>query len=145
MRELAVIAAAVSLFLFTPALCQQTPAPAWINVVISAPVASSEKTASFIERSTAGFLNDACQPSDLDGIQVLSVQTGHNEVFHLHVFCRQDKAASTRYKVTMLSVPNHLVDQTAKAVLGKPKIRLGPLYLGATGEPDAILLIEKMQ
>lgn len=42
-------------------------------------------------------------------------------------------------------VPNHKVNETAKALLGKPKIHVGPLYLGATGEPDGILLIEKTQ
>jgi hypothetical protein len=146
-RKLAfVTAVAISLSITgTHSSCQQNPAPAWLNIVISAPVLPSQSVESFIDLGTGSFLNDTCQPSALDGLQFLSVQTGHNEVFHLHVYCRQDKAASARYKVTMLPVPNHKVDETAKAVLGKPKVRLGPLYLGATGEPDAILLIEKTQ
>jgi hypothetical protein len=146
-RKLASVAAvAVSLFI-TAARSggQQNPAPTWLTIVISAPVAPSQGIESFIGPSTESFINDTCQPSGLDGIQVLSVQTGHNEVFHLHVYCRQDKAASAHYKVTMVPVPDHKVDDTAKTMLGKPSFRVGPLYLGATGEPDAIVLIEKTQ
>jgi hypothetical protein len=146
-RKLASIAAvAISLFInATRSSGQQTPTPAWLNIVISAPVVPNQGVEGFIDLSTESFINDTCQPSGLDGIQVLSVQTGHNEVFHLHVYCRQDKATSTHYKVAMVPVPNHKVDETAKTVLGRPNFRVGPLYLGATGEADAILLIEKTQ
>jgi hypothetical protein len=145
LRKLASITAvAISLFITaTGSSGQQNPT--WLTIVISAPVAPSQGIESFINLSTESFINDTCQPAGLDGIQVLSVQTGHNEVFHLHVYCRQDNAASAHYKVTMVPVPNHKVNETAKALLGKAKIRVGPLYLGATGEPDGILLIEKTQ
>jgi hypothetical protein len=144
-RKLASIAVlAISLFLAARRSDgQQNPAPAWLTIVISAPVASTQSVQGFISSSTESFINDTCQPSELDGIQVLSVQIGHNEVFHLHVYCRQDNAAAAHYKVTMVPVPNHTVNETAKLLLGKAKMRVGPLYLGATGEPDSILLIEK--
>lgn len=124
---------------------QKNPAPMWVSIVISSPVALHQAIESLITLSTENFINDTCQPSDLNGIQVLSVQTGHNEVFHLHVYCRLDKTPSAHYKVTMLAVPNHKVDETARTVFGKPNVRIGPLYLGSTGQPDAILLIEKTQ
>lgn len=103
MRKLAPITAvAISLFITaTGSSGQQNPT--WLTIVISAPVAPSQGIESFINLSTESFINDTCQPSGLDGIQVLSVQTGHNEVFHLHVYCRQDNAASAHYKVTMVS------------------------------------------
>lgn len=147
MRKLASITAvAVSLLITsTSSGAQQTPTSAWLTIVISAPVVPDQAVESFINPSTESFLNDTCEPSGLDGIQILSVQTGHNEVFHLHVYCRKDKATSAHYKVTMVSVPNHKVDATAKTVFGKPNLRVGPLYLGPTGEPDAIVVIEKTQ
>jgi hypothetical protein len=145
MRKLAsIIAVAISIFI-TAGHSSGQQNPAWLTIVISAPVAPAQGAGSFINLSTESFINDTCQPSGLDGIQVLSVQTGHNEVFHLHVFCRQDNASSAHYKVTMVPIPNHKVNETAKSLLGRANIRLGPLYLGATGEPDGILLIEKTQ
>jgi hypothetical protein len=147
MRKLASIAA-VALSLFATAARssgQQNSAPAWLTLVISAPVVPNQGVESLINPSTQSFLNNTCQPSGLDGIQVLSVQTGHNEVLHLHLYCRQGKATSAHYNVTMIPVPNHKVDETAKTVFEKPNVRIGPLYLGPTGEPDAILLIEKTQ
>lgn len=147
MRKIASILAVAILLFITPtrSSSQQNPASAWLTIVISAPAGPNQGIQSFINPSTESFINDTCQPSDLDGIQLLSVQTGHNEAFHLHVYCRQDKAASVHYKVTLVPVPNHKVDETAKTMFEKPKVRVGPLYLGPTGEPDAILLIEKMQ
>jgi hypothetical protein len=146
-RKLASILAVAILLFITPtrSSSQQNPAPTWLTIVISAPVVPNQGVQSFIKPSTESFINDTCQPSGLDGIQVLSVQTGHNEVFHLHVYCRQDKATSAHYKVTLVPVPNHKVDETAKTMFEKPNVRVGPLFLGPPGEPDAILLIEKMQ
>jgi hypothetical protein len=145
-RRLASIAAlAISLFIPATRSSGQQGPHAWLNIVISVPMAPNQSVESFIDLGAENFINDTCQPSGLDGIHVLSVQTGHNEVFHLHVYCRLDKASSVHYKVTMLPVPNHKVDETAKTMIGKPNVRVGPLYLGSTGEPDAILLIEKTQ
>lgn len=146
MRNLTLTSAlAVSLCIACTRSGGQTPAPVWISIVISASAAPDDGVESFINRSAESFINGTCQPSALDGLQSLSVQTGHNEDFHLHLYCRQDKAAIAHYKVSMIPVSNHRVDESAKTVIGRPNVRVGPLYLGPTGEPDAILLIEKTQ
>jgi hypothetical protein len=147
MRKLSSITVVtISLFIVaTHSSGQQNRPPAWLNLVISAPVAPNQNVESVINPGAESFINDTCQPSGLDGIQVLSVQTGHNEVFHLHVYCRQDKAVSTHYKVSMVPVPDHKVDETAKTLIGRLNVRVGPLYLGPTDQPDALILIEKTQ
>lgn len=147
MRRLASIVVATA-SLFIPSARsggQQNSAAAWLSIVVSAPVGPTLGIEVAVRARAEHFLNDTCRPSGLEGIQLLSVQTGHDEVFHLHIYCRQDMAASADYKVSMISVPDHKVDATTKAVLAKPNLHIGPLFLGATGEPDAIVLIEKAQ
>lgn len=141
-----ITAVALTLFITTAGSSgQQTPTHVWLNLMISAPVASTQSTESLLKLGAESFINYTCQPSGLDGIHVLSVQTGHNEVFHLHVFCRQDRAGSVHYKTSLIPVPNHKVDETAKTIIDRPDVRVGPLYLGSTGEADGIFVIEKQQ
>ena len=135
---------AITLGLTVPrSSAQEDVASQWLNLVISIPSASSRGVDKFFSLSVEHFINQTCQPSDLTGIQVLSVQTDHNESFHLHIFCRHDKATTAHYKVSWVSIPSHLVDKTVRSVVGKPNAPIGLLYLGSTDDSDAILLIEK--
>lgn len=135
MRKLVYIAAlAVPFFInVIPASSQQNPA--WLTKEFSGKSLSVENVES--------FLNNTCQTSGLDGIQLLAVQGGHNQVFNLHVYCRQDKAASAHYKITMAPIPNRNPDAAVNAVLTNPNVRVGPFYFGKDGEPDAFVLVEK--
>lgn len=89
------------------------------------------------------FLNSQCQPSGLDGIQVLAVQKGHGSAYNVHVFCRQDRSVAARYKVTMTTFAMGKVDDAIRVALANPNVRIGPFYFGKEGEPDGFLLIEK--
>jgi hypothetical protein len=135
MRKLAFITPlAISLFITAPhASGQQNPT--WLNKEFLAPVVPVQ--------SVESFINDSCGPSGLDGIQVLSIQAGHNENIHLHIYCRQDKVASGHYKITMVPDPNRNLDEVVMPVVGNTKFRVGTFYLGRTSEPNAVLLIEK--
>ena len=90
------------------------------------------------------FLNVTCQPSDLDGIQLIGVQKGHGEVLHLHVYCRHDKDASVHYKVSRPTEARGQVDANVQKYLGHAKVRIGPFWFGAENE-DGFFLIEKLR
>jgi metallo-beta-lactamase class B len=87
------------------------------------------------------FLNDECQPSSLEGIQLLAVQKDHGSPFNLHVYCRPDGSTTARYQVTMSVFPRGTVDDAARAVLGREHTRVGPFRFGDEGEGDGFLLI----
>jgi len=90
------------------------------------------------------FLNRDCRPSGLDGIQLIGVQSGHDDIYHVHVYCRHDNAAGVHYAVSLVPVtPRGAVDQTVRSVLDRPNVRLGPFYFGQHGKDDGFLLIEK--
>jgi hypothetical protein len=93
--------------------------------------------------SVEKFLNEECRPSDLEGIQLLGVQNGHNSTFNLHVYCRHDDSKLPQYKVIMEPIPNRNPDAAVNKVIGNPNIRVGPFYFGLDGQPDAFVLIEK--
>ena len=132
---------AQSLALFLPLLTADLSASSqqrstWINQEITDP-------ARVPIQKVDEFINQTCQPSNLDGIQILGVQNGHDDSIKLHVYCRQDNAASAHYIVTMVSIPNRKVDETVVPILKSPKVRIGPFYFGQNGAEDAFLLIEK--
>ncbi len=89
------------------------------------------------------FINETCRPSGLDGIQILTLQKGHNEVMNFHIYCRQDNSASAHYKVTMLPITDRKFGAAVNPVAGKPNVRLGAFYFGKDGQPDTFLVIEK--
>jgi hypothetical protein len=91
------------------------------------------------------LLNDECQPSGLDGIQLLVVQDGHGRPYHVHVYCRQDKSTTVRYRVTMPRAPAGQVLQTVRERAGDPNVRIGPFFLGTGDEPNGFLLIERLR
>ena len=107
---------------------------AWIDKEFTAPTPPVQ--------SLEAFLNDTCQPSGLDGIQLLAVQKGHGDSFHLHVSCRQDKAASSRYQVTTPLVHGDL-SGSIKTVVDNPRMKLGPFFFGSDRSQDAFVLVEK--
>jgi len=132
---------AQSLALFFPLLTAVIPASSqqrstWIHQEITDP------TGVPIQKMDE-FINQTCRPSKLDGIQILGVQNGHDDSIKLHVYCRQDNAASAHYIVTMVSIPNRKVDETVVPIVKNPKVRIGPFYFGQSGADDAFLLIEK--
>jgi hypothetical protein len=157
MKKLAVITALAILFFInaTYSNAQQAPAaqpkpaapqakapsqlvPGWFTNEFSDPAGVS------VEKVDA-LINKTCQPSGLDGIQILAVQRGHNEVMNLHIYCRQDKAANVQYKASMVLIPNRNPDAAISKVLANPKVRIGPFYFGKDGEVDAFLVIEKVK
>src|SRR6516165_11025022 len=82
---------AQSLALFLPLLTADLSASSqqrstWINQEITDP-------ARVPIQKVDEFINQTCQPSNLDGIQILGVQNGHDDSIKLHVYCRQDNAA----------------------------------------------------
>ena len=89
------------------------------------------------------FLNQTCQTSGMDGIQLLAVQPGHGETMHLHIYCRSDKAASGHYKVAMIPVSDRNPDKAIKPYLARRNVKVGPFYFGKGDEPDGVLIIEK--
>ena len=88
------------------------------------------------------YLNESCQTSGLDGIQLLGVQNGHNQALHLHVYCRPDKAAKVQYKVLLVPIPDRNPDKAVTPFLGDPVVRVGPFYFGNDGEPDGVLIVQ---
>jgi hypothetical protein len=137
---------------FTGAALAQQPAAA----VPAAPAATVPMAAGWLNKEYAdpagiplktveSFLNDTCQPSGLDGIQVLTLQKGHNETMNFHLYCRQDHTASARYSVTQLPIRNHQLDAAVNPVAGKPNIRLAAFYFGKDGDPDYFVVIEKLR
>ena len=133
MRKFAIsISCVISLFA-AAALLHGQQSSGWLNKEFSGSVLAVDAVESFI--------NDVCRPSGLDDIQLLGVQTGHNDVFHLHVYCKQGAMTSPHYKVRMVQIPNRNPDAAVNQVLGSPNIRVGPFYFGADGQPDAFVMI----
>jgi hypothetical protein len=127
---------AVLLFVSASSLFAQQSAN-WLTKEFSDSILSLE--------SVESFINNDCRPSGLDGIQLLGVQNGHNDAFHLHVYCRHDNAKPQQYKVMMEPIPNRNPDAAVNKVIGNPNVRVGPFYFGLGGRPDAFVLIERMK
>ena len=142
------IGSAVSIAQQSPAAPQKaTAAP---NAASGTPLAAGWIAKEFADpagvpiQSVDSFINDTCQPSGVDGIQILSLQKGHNELMNLHIYCRQDKVSSVHYKVTMNPIPDRKLGAAVNPVAGKPNVRIGAFYFGKDGDPDAFLVIEKL-
>jgi len=85
MKKLAVIAALAFSYACGSLAAHAQQKAEWISKEFSnSPIAVAE-----IE----SFLNESCQSSGLDGIQMFGIQNGHNSPTHMHLFCRPDKAA----------------------------------------------------
>ena len=91
----------------------------------------------------AEALIESCQPKSLDGIEIFVMQKGHNEPINLHVYCRQDKAAGTQYKLNAVPVVARRLGPALNPLLGKPNSRIVGFYFGKDGQDDLILAIEK--
>ena len=94
---------------------------------------------SYIENGSSVFLN----PATLDGIQTFAVQKGHGSEFHVHVYCRQDKARSATFRVSMVPVDRTNLEAVAQSWALRPRVRLGPFHFGSEGESDGLLVIER--
>jgi len=95
------------------------------------------------DQGLESFLNQTCQPSGLDGIQLLAVQDGHGRPYHVHVYCRADKAA-VRYRVTMPRAATGELFAAIRTQAAQPDKRVGPFFLGNEGELNGFLLIERL-
>ena len=91
------------------------------------------------------YLNEECQPSTLDGIQLVAVQDGHGRPYHIHIYCRHDRSPTARYRVTMPKAPKAEVFKTIRARVSEPNVRIGPFFLGDEDEPNGVLLVEKLR
>jgi hypothetical protein len=94
--------------------------------------------------SVEDFLNKECQPSALDGIQMFAIQTGHDNPWNLHVYCRHDRSNSTRYRVSMAEFPKAQFGPTVHLALDRPGVRIGPFRFGDSGKGDGLLLVEQL-
>lgn len=90
------------------------------------------------------FLNQDCKPLGFDGIQFLGIQSGHDSVLHVHVYCRRDGAAKARYKVDLATFPKGQFGPVIQAVLADPRARLGPFHFGEAGGNDGIIIVRKL-
>ncbi len=84
-------------------------------------------------------------PVRFDGIQTIAVQRGHEDAMHLHVYCRQDRSAKARYRVTMPGAPQGQAFGKVKVAVSDPNARIGPFPFGENGGDDGFLLIEKVR
>lgn len=134
MRKVALTSAFVISLLLNANLSGQTK-PAWISKEYVDP-------AGVPLQSIESFLNDVCQPSGLDEIQLIAVQNGHADAYHLHIYCRQDKAASAHYKVTLAPQDGNVFG-TLQTLVGNPNVRIGPFYFGKERALDSFLVVER--
>ena len=90
------------------------------------------------------FINSECRPSGLDGLQAFAIQSGHDQRFNLHLYCRKDGAAGARYKVSLVTFEKAKFSEPVARLVEQPNVRIGPFYFGKTGEGDGMLVIEKL-
>jgi len=91
------------------------------------------------------LINETCQPKSLDGIEIFGMQKGHNEPINLHVYCRQDHAASALYKLNAVPVVGRKLGEALNPTLVKPNTRIVGFYFGKDGQDDLLLAIEKVK
>jgi hypothetical protein len=91
------------------------------------------------------FINQTCQPASLDHIQIMNMQHGHDQPINIHVYCKQDKAASAQYKLSLVPVVGRRLGGALNPLLAKPNSRIVGFYFGKTGEDDDIMLLEKIK
>jgi hypothetical protein len=92
------------------------------------------------------FLNVVCGPTDLSGIQLVAVQTGHDQKFNFHLYCRADHARRLHYSVTLMKFPRFKIDDAVNSVVDRPAVRVGPLFFGPkTDSRDGFILVEAHQ
>ena len=96
-------------------------------------------------QSAEDFINGECRPDSLDHVQILNMQPGHNEPINIHVYCRKDKSASTKYKLSLIPVVGRRLGSALNPLLGRHNSRIVGFYFGKDGEDDDIMLLEKVQ
>jgi hypothetical protein len=89
------------------------------------------------------FINLTCQSATLDHIQIMNMQHGHDQPINIHVYCHQDKSASSQYKLSLVPVPGRKLGAALNPLLARPNSRIVGFYFGKTGEDDDIMLLEK--
>ena len=91
------------------------------------------------------FINQTCQPASLDDVQIMNMQHGHNQPINIHVYCKQDKSTSVRYKLSLIPVVGRRLGSALNPLLGRPDSRIVGFYFGKDGEDDDIMLLEKVK
>lgn len=130
---------ALSLALLAPLMAAAaTPASApWIEHEFKDPI---DVSAPALE----AFLNESCAPRDLTGVQIFSIQAGHGDVPHIHIYCRTDHRKGAAYKVELGTFTKGAFGPIVERALADRNTRIGPFYFGATGTPDGLILIHKV-
>ncbi|HUO23408.1 MAG TPA: hypothetical protein VMU59_12895 [Caulobacteraceae bacterium] len=137
MRPLIAVVIAAPLALAAVA-SQAQPAPAWVHKGFENPAGPDVQAAQ-------DFLNTQCRPSGLDGLQAFAIQSGHDQAFNLHFYCRPDQSPTAQYKVTLLTFEKAKFSAPVAALLSNPNVRIGPFYFGNTGKGDGLVVIEKVK
>src|SRR5882762_6203173 len=90
------------------------------------------------------WINSECQPRDLSGILVLSLQKGNSAPYSFFVLCRADRVAATRYAIRMTPKSDDTLE-SIKVVLRNPNAKLGPYYFSSDGHGGAFWYVEKAE
>ena len=91
------------------------------------------------------FINQTCQSSNLDDIQIMNMQHGHDQPINIHVYCHQDRSPSAKYKLSLVPVTGRRLGAALNPLLARPNSRIVGFYFGKTGEDDDIMLLEKIK
>lgn len=89
------------------------------------------------------FINDSCGPADLSGLQIFSIQGGHTDVPHIHIYCRTDHRKGAAYKVELATFTKGAFGPAVQRSLADRNTRIGPFFFGAPGTPDGLILIHR--
>lgn len=129
----------LSLALLAPlmAAAAASPAALWVEHEYKDPIDISLP-------AVEAFINDSCGPADLSGIQIFSIQGGHVDVPHIHIYCRTDHRKGAAYKVELPTFTKGAFGPVTQRWVGDTNTRIGPFVFGAPGAPDGLILIHKM-
>ena len=87
------------------------------------------------------FLNTSCRPRGPDGLQIFAVQSGHDSPWHLHIWCRQDRAREIHWTLAMETFGRGDFASVIGPALAAGHTIVGPFRFGPTGERDSLLMI----
>ena len=92
-------------------------------------------------REAEDFINENCQPANLNNIQIMNMQKGHGQPINIHVYCRQDRSASAHYNLSLVPVVARRLEEALFPLLGRPNSRIVGFYFGKEGEDDGIMVL----
>jgi hypothetical protein len=88
------------------------------------------------------WINSECRPSDLSGIDLVSIQKGNSSPYSFYVFCRNDNFPSAHYTLSMTPSSDDVVE-AMRVVLDNQNAKLGPFYFSSVGHGGAFWYVEK--